>query len=170
MASALVIALVKYGFLALLWLFVLAAVRVVRSDLVLTATGSGPAPARTQAGHPPTAPAQPAPVEAAPVEAVRSAGQPRTLVVTQGPLAGTHLPLGAAVITLGRADDATLVLSDDYASHHHARLVPAAGEWLVEDLGSTNGTFLDQVKITRPTAVRVGQVITIGQTALELRR
>ena len=73
-------------------------------------------------------------------------------------------------ITLGRANDATLVLNDDYASSRHARIFPQDGQWIVEDLGSTNGTYLDRQKVTRPMPVPVGVPIRIGKTVLELRR
>ena len=157
MASALVVALVKYGLLALLWLFVIAAVRTVRSDLY--GTRSAPArPAVSQrAVAPPSAPG-------------RRRSLARRLVVTEGALAGTAVTLGDAPVTLGRADDSTLVLTDDYASTRHARLVPGDGAWLVEDLGSTNGTYLGAAKVVRPTPVPLGQPIRIGKTVLELRR
>ncbi len=155
MGSALVVALVKYGLLALLWLFVIAAVRTVRSDL----WGSNralrpvaPRPAARPAGKP----------------AKRTAA--RRLVVTEGALTGTTITLGEAPVTLGRADDSTLVLTDDYASSRHARLVPGEDAWLVEDLGSTNGTYLGANKVTRPTPVPLGQQIRIGKTVMELRR
>jgi hypothetical protein len=77
-------------------------------------------------------------------------------VVTEGALAGTTVKLGDAPVTLGRADDSTLVLTDDYASSRHARLVPGDGAWTVEDLGSTNGTYLGGSKVTRPMPVPVG--------------
>jgi pSer/pThr/pTyr-binding forkhead associated (FHA) protein len=97
-------------------------------------------------------------------------GHPKTLTVTAGSLSGTTLELGATAITLGRAADNTLVLDDDYASSHHARLRPYDGGWLVEDLGSTNGTFLDKAKVSAPTPVPVGVPVRIGKTALELRK
>ena len=97
-------------------------------------------------------------------------GQPKTLTVTAGSLAGTTIELAEAAITLGRAADNTLVLDDDYASGHHARLRPYDGGWLVEDLGSTNGTFLDKAKVSAPTPVPVGVPVRIGKTALELRK
>jgi len=155
MGSALVVAVVKYGLLALLWLFVIAAVRTVRADIF------GAKPNR------PTAPA-PAPRGAAPSGRKRS--QARRLVVTEGSLAGTTVTLGDAPVTLGRADDSTLVLTDDYASTRHARLVPGDGTWVLEDLGSTNGTYLGSGKVSRPTPVPLGQPIKIGKTVLELRR
>ena len=92
------------------------------------------------------------------------------LVVTEGALAGTTIGLGQDPITLGRADDSTLVLTDDYASSRHARLVPGDGAWLVEDLGSTNGTYLGDAKVVRPTPVPLARPIRIGKTVLELRR
>ena len=79
-------------------------------------------------------------------------------------------PLAEQQITIGRAADATLVLNDDYASTRHARLFPQNGEWIVEDLGSTNGTYLDRQKVTQPTPVPVGVPVRIGKTVLELRK
>ena len=154
MGSELVVALVKYGLLALLWLFVIAAVRIIRADL----WGTGRA-ARSAAA------AQPRP---AGKPAKRSAA--RRLVVTEGALAGTTISLGEAPVTLGRADDSTLVLTDDYASSRHARLIPGDDAWLVEDLGSTNGTYLDRERVTAATPVPVGTPIRIGKTVMELRR
>jgi hypothetical protein len=154
MGSALVVALVKYGLLALLWLFVIFAVRTFRRDL--WGTARPPRPAAAPAPRPTGKPAK------------RSSA--RRLVVTEGALAGTTISLGEAPVTLGRADDSTLVLTDDYASSRHARLVPEDDAWLVEDLGSTNGTYLGTTKVTRPTPVPLGQPIRIGKTVLELRR
>jgi pSer/pThr/pTyr-binding forkhead associated (FHA) protein len=99
-----------------------------------------------------------------------SRASPQQLLVTAGSLAGTSLGLSDQQITIGRADDATLVLSDDYASTRHARLFPQDGQWLVEDLGSTNGTYLDRQKVTQPTPVPIGVPIRIGKTVLELRK
>jgi pSer/pThr/pTyr-binding forkhead associated (FHA) protein len=92
------------------------------------------------------------------------------LFVTEGAVAGTSIGLSDQQITIGRANDATLVLNDDYASSRHARLFPQDGQWIVEDLGSTNGTYLDRQKVTRPTPVPPGVPIRIGKTVLELRR
>jgi pSer/pThr/pTyr-binding forkhead associated (FHA) protein len=97
-------------------------------------------------------------------------GAAQHLVVTQGGLAGTRLPLGAVPVTIGRADDSTLVLADDYVSTRHARLLPRDGQWLVEDLGSTNGTYLASERVVAPTPVPLGVPIRVGKTVLELRR
>jgi hypothetical protein len=165
MGSALVVAAVKYGLLALLWLFVVIAYRTVRSDL-FGAPARAPAPARAV----PVGAARPAPPTAPPAAGRSSRSLARRLVVTEGALAGTTIGLGDAPVTLGRADDSTLVLTDDYASSRHARLVPGEGAWLVEDLGSTNGTYLGAAKVAGPTPVPLGQPIRIGKTVLELRR
>ncbi|HUC24485.1 MAG TPA: FHA domain-containing protein [Streptosporangiaceae bacterium] len=162
--NALELTLVRIGFLLVLWLFVIAAVGVVRTDMF------GPASQRRRRSATREAAAaarQPEPA-AKPARPSRSA--PQQLLVTAGALAGTSLGLTDQQITIGRADDATLVLSDDYASTRHARLFPQDGQWLVEDLGSTNGTYLDRQKVTRPTPVPVGVPIRIGKTVLELRR
>jgi pSer/pThr/pTyr-binding forkhead associated (FHA) protein len=91
-------------------------------------------------------------------------------VVTQGPLAGTTIPLADQPITIGRSDSSTLVISDDYVSTNHARLVPQGNGWVLEDLGSTNGTFLGEARVSDPTPVPVGTAIKVGKTTLELRR
>ena len=152
--SEIVLQVFRFGFLLLLWLFIFAAFRVVRADLFGGRTGR-------VASVPPRAAAAPS----------RKRGQrgPKTLVVTAGPLTGTKITLGDQPILIGRADDSTLVLTDDFASSRHARLTNRGGQWYVEDLGSTNGTYLDQQRVQGPLLVGPGQPIRIGQTALELR-
>jgi pSer/pThr/pTyr-binding forkhead associated (FHA) protein len=73
-------------------------------------------------------------------------------------------------VTLGRSQDSTIVLDDDYVSSRHARFFPQDGQWLVEDMGSTNGTYLDRNKVTGPTPVKIGMPIRIGKTVVELRK
>jgi len=163
MGSALVVAAVKYGLLTLLWLFVIVAFRIVRNDL------SGSKAVRTPAAAPAVAAAPRVPAVPSGGGGRRGRSSARRLVVTEGALAGTTIRLGEDPVTLGRADDSTLVLTDDYASSRHARLVPGDGTWMVEDLGSTNGTYLGGAKVVRPTPVPVGQQIRIGKTVLELR-
>jgi hypothetical protein len=160
--NALTLTLIRVAFLAVLWLFVIAAIGVVRTDLL----GNVSARVRRGRNRPPTPP-QPA---RPPRPAKPGRGTPRFLVVTEGPLSGRSIDLTDQQITMGRANDATLVLNDDYSSSYHARLFPQDGQWLVEDLGSTNGTYLDRQKVTRAMPVPVGVPIRIGKTALELRR
>ena len=149
----LVLQLTRAGFLALLWIFVLFSLRVVRSDLYSAAglRALVPGGGRTRGGR---------------------GGRARTarqLLVTQGPLTGTRISLDSRPILIGRADDSTLVLDDDYASTRHARIAQQGDEWYVEDLGSTNGTYLDRAKVTGPTRVPLGVPVRIGKTVIELR-
>ncbi|GIJ27752.1 phosphopeptide-binding protein [Micromonospora qiuiae] len=158
----LVITVARFGFLILLWIFVFTVVGVIRRDLFAGArSGRLVAAPRTVGASTGQATARPAKVKRG-----RAAHQ---LVVTAGQLAGTRITLGEAQITIGRAEDSTLVITDDYASARHARLVPRDGQWFVEDLGSTNGTYLDRAKVTGPTPVPLGVPIRIGRTSLELR-
>src|ERR1700709_1072894 len=153
MTAEIVLQVFRFGFLLLLWLFIYAAFRVVRADLFGGRAG------RVRA----------VPPRAAAAAKTRGHRGPRTLVVTAGPLSGTKITLGEQPILIGRADDSTLVLTDDFASSRHARLTNRGGSWYVEDLGSTNGTYLDQQRVQGPLLVSPGQPIRIGQTALELR-
>jgi hypothetical protein len=165
--DALTLTLIRVAFLAVLWLFVIAAIGVVRTDLL----GSVPGRLRRARKQPPPAAPVPPPRPAKPAKAAKPGrGTPRFLVVTEGALAGMSLDLTDQQITMGRANDATLVLNDDYASTYHARIFPQDGQWFVEDLGSTNGTYLDRQKVVRQTPVPVGVPIRIGKTVLELRR
>jgi pSer/pThr/pTyr-binding forkhead associated (FHA) protein len=159
--SELTLTVIRLGFLAVLWLFVLTTVSVMRSDLF----------GRRVAPRPAARPAAPAPRATRPPKPVKGRrGEPSVLVVTQGALAGTSVRLGQAPVTLGRAQDSTIVLDDDYVSTHHARLFPQDGQWLVEDLGSTNGTYLERAKVSGPTPVKIGVPIRIGKTTVELRK
>ena len=157
--NALTLTLIRLAFLAVLWLFVIAAVGVVRTDL-FGSSRRAPRAARQPKPQPPRPPR--------PARGGRTA--PQQLLVTAGALAGTSIGLAEQQITIGRAGDATLVLNDDYASTRHARLFPQDGQWIVEDLGSTNGTYLDRQKVIQPTPVPIGVPIRIGKTVMELRR
>jgi len=159
--STLTLLLIRLAFLAILWLFVIAAVGVVRTDMFGASRSSRKARRQLKAAARPTRP---------PRSGRNNRSEPNRLLVTSGALAGTSLGLTGQQITVGRANDATLVLNDDYASSRHARLFQQDGQWIVEDLGSTNGTYIDRQKVTQPTPVPVGVPIRIGKTVLELRR
>jgi pSer/pThr/pTyr-binding forkhead associated (FHA) protein len=160
--SELTLTIIRLGFLGVLWLFVLTAVSVMRSDLF--GRRVAPRTAQRSAGPPPPrASRQPKPTKG-------RRGAPSTLVVTQGALTGTTVRLGETPVTLGRAQDSTIVLDDDYVSSRHARIYPRDGQWLVEDLGSTNGTYLERQKVNGPTPVKIGVPIRIGKTTVELRK
>ncbi len=168
--SELTLTLFRLGLLGLLWLFVFAVVGVLRTDLY----GTRVSRRHRRAGAPTRAPgrvAAPAPVK--PRRGRRSApprpAEPTSLVVTEGGLAGTTLPLGPAGVLVGRNPECALVLDDDFASGRHVRLYPRPEGWYVEDLGSTNGTFLDGQRLTAAQPVGVGSALRIGRTVLELR-
>lgn len=167
--SELTLTVMRLGFLAVLWLFVIVAVQVIRSDLFGTRVtqrgssrrgGGGVGGAPQQAGR-----------QAAPPQQRQRRGAPTKLVVSEGILTGTTVALAGQTITLGRAHDSTIVLDDDYASSRHARIYPDRdGQWIVEDLGSTNGTYLDRTRLTTPTPIPPGAPIRIGKTVIELRK
>jgi pSer/pThr/pTyr-binding forkhead associated (FHA) protein len=157
--SALALQLIRFGFLALLWLFVLAAMRVIRSDLRTSGQpriAVPPPPRRRGKGSAASVP------RTAP-------GAPSHLLVTEGGLTGTRIRLTGAPVLIGRANDSTLVLEDDYASTRHARISLQNGLWMVEDLGSTNGTYVGSRKVDGPIPLEIGVPVRIGKTVLELR-
>lgn len=126
-------------------------------------------------------PAAPAPMSAPPaVQSLPSPPTPTgapyvtqgpatTLVITSGGKAGLEIPLGSEPLTIGRASDAGLQIRDDYTSTHHARLLLWGSDWVVQDLDSTNGTFVDGQRIDSPTQVPIGVPVKVGATTFELR-
>ncbi|MEU9980439.1 FHA domain-containing protein [Streptomyces sp. NPDC050856] len=168
--SELTLTVMRLGFLAVLWLFVIVAVQVIRSDLFgtrVTQRGSRREAARPQQSARQT----PTPPQQRQQSGRQRRGAPTKLVVSEGTLTGTTVALQGQTITLGRAHDSTIVLDDDYASSRHARIYPDRdGQWIVEDLGSTNGTYLDRTRLTTPTPIPLGAPIRIGKTVIELRK
>jgi hypothetical protein len=192
--SELTLTLLRLGLLALLWIFIFSIVGVLRTDLYGTtvsrrtqrkaqrrqeqqaaATAARGGAAATARGGAPTGPTGAASAgPATPVPAPRrgrgrKGGAPTSLVVTEGPLAGTSLPLRGSGLLIGRNPECALILDDDYASGRHCRIYPGNDGWLVEDLGSTNGTFLGRDRLTAPQPVTIGSTLRIGKTVLELR-
>ncbi|MDM7830181.1 FHA domain-containing protein FhaB/FipA [Cellulomonas edaphi] len=157
--SELTITLLRLGYLALLWIFVLSAIAVLRRDLYGTRIVERRAARKRVV--PEAAPQQDAP---------RPKQQALRLVVTEGPLTGTIVPLGSSSVLIGRAPGCTLVLDDDYSSSRHARIFPQSGSWFVEDLGSTNGTFLGDQRVESPTQLATGTPVRVGQSVIELQR
>ncbi|WP_025272860.1 FHA domain-containing protein FhaB/FipA [Haloglycomyces albus] len=159
MPEAIVQTVARFGFLALLWLFVFLAVRTITKDLLVQrrAAPAGGAPGMAPGSEQPQRRGSKRPAVA------------QWLVVTTGALTGQRFPLTGQPISIGRAKDSTIVINDDFASSHHARIVPREGQWMVEDLGSTNGTYLGREKVSRPTPVPIGVPIRIGRSSFELR-
>ena len=183
--------MLRIGFLLLLWMFIFGIVYALRSDLfgqrvrkmkadaaaapalpaAFPASASPVAAAAAEAFTAPVARASPA-AQAVPEEQVGMATSQNTtrLVITSGPKAGTEFPLGADTITIGRSSDSSLVIRDDYTSTHHARLMLWHDEWMLQDLDSTNGTFLAGSRVTVPTKIPLNATVKIGATSFELRR
>jgi hypothetical protein len=171
--SQISITLLRLGFLILLWALVLSAIGVLRSDLYGTrVTSRGKGMARRGRG------ASRADKMASPSRSstgVRTGGMKASesttahLAVTAGPLKGTTIPLGSAPVLIGRAATCTVVIEDDYCSSRHCRVYPDNGQWMIEDLGSTNGTFLDNQRVDDAVPFRKGDRLSLGATAIELR-
>lgn len=154
--SELTLTVIKLGFLAVLWLLVLSVTSAMRADLFGVRPPKPPKPSR---------------------EATRQARQPRNgkglpsrVVVIEGPDTGRTVLLQGAPVTFGRGDDCTLPLADEYISTQHARLRFHEGQWYVEDLGSTNGTYVGNDRLTRSTPVNVRSRFRLGKTVVELRK
>jgi hypothetical protein len=154
--SELTLFLIRVAYLAILWIFVLSAISVIRSDMFGARV---PEAARGVGGK---APKQKAPP--------KRRGSPTQVVVTQGSNTGTTASLAQAPILIGRGNDAAIKLDDDYVSTRHARIAASGDQWFVEDLGSTNGTYIGSVRITQPTTLTLGTQVRIGKTILELRK
>jgi len=183
--SELTLLILRVAFLAVLWAFVFAVVYALRSDLFgtrvrrLDAQPASGAPQMTAPAAPlpasappavqsfPTGPPTPAGGISKPMATTRTASR---LVITSGAKAGQELPLGNEPLTIGRSGESGLQIRDDYTSTHHARLLLWGDDWVVQDLDSTNGTFLDGKRITVPTQVPVNTPVRVGSTTFELRR
>jgi FHA domain-containing protein len=158
--SELTLFLIKAGYLAILWIFVLSAISVIRSDMFGARV---PEAARTGGGgRAPKAPKQPKPSKR------RSA--PTHAIVTAGSNVGERAELSQTPILIGRGSDAAIRLDDDYVSTRHARIAASGDQWFVEDLGSTNGTYVGTVRISQPTTISLGTQVRVGKTIIELRK
>ncbi|MDO4242765.1 MAG: FHA domain-containing protein [Actinomyces sp.] len=152
--SQLAFTLARLGFLVLLWVFVLFVVRALRTDMADTSAPSSPRRRSTR--------------DPGSSSSGRRRGATR-LVITEGPLAGSMVPLTPTSLMIGRDQNCTLVLNDSYASSRHARVFPKDGTWWLEDLESTNGTILAGRPVHGAVELPIGVPVKIGQTTLELR-
>jgi len=162
----------RIGFLVILWAFVFAIVYALRSDLFGQRVRRMPAaasPPNTQP-RPSVAPAAPRPASPTPSRASSSSIDATRLVIVGGAKEGLEIDLPAEQLTIGRSSESGLVIRDDYTSTHHARLLKWADGWVIQDLDSTNGTFLDGTRVIVPTHVPVNTPVKIGTSSFELRR
>lgn len=169
--SELVLLLLRIGFLVLMWFFVFGVVYSLRADLF--GVRARKLPAEATAGAPASAAA--APPAAKPASARASTGPAtvataKRLVITSGPKAGLELALSADSLTIGRSSESALVIRDDYTSSHHARLMLRGDAWAIQDLDSTNGTFVAGQRVgSSPVTLSLGTPIKVGATTFELR-
>ncbi|MDN3445265.1 FHA domain-containing protein [Microbacterium sp. APC 3901] len=171
--SELVLLLLRIGFLLILWFFVFGVVYSLRADLFgmkvrkLPAEAAAAMPAPTQA--PASAPAS-RPASSKPSTGPATVATAKRLVITSGPKAGLELPLGTETLTIGRSSESALVIRDDYTSSHHARLLLRGDSWAIQDLDSTNGTYVAGQRVTGgPVGLALGTPIKVGATTFELR-
>ena len=164
--SELTLTLIRFAYLAILWIFVLAAISVVRSDMFGARVDPTPrADRRAQRQAEKQA-------SRARTKQPRKPGRsaPTHVLIVDGANAGETVSLDEAPILIGRGADAAIRLDDDYVSTRHARIASSGDQWFVEDLGSTNGTYIGSHRLTQPTSLQVGSTVRIGKTTLELRK
>lgn len=146
-----VLTVLKILLLLLLYFFLYRAVRSITADLY--------AGGRERRRREPKAP-----------RARRGRGQPGRVVVLspEGKKVGAYRLEGA--LQIGRDASCEIRPPDTYISQVHARLAPRGEGWVVEDMGSTNGTYLNQRKVQVPTRISPGDRIRLGKTVLEVRK
>jgi len=160
--SELALLLVRIGFVAVLWIFIFSLLSVIRADIygrrvirsvqqTATPVPAGSTPELTQA------------------EAEVEAGGPSHLYVVTGVSAGSKIPLDKRELFIGRAPSCELIVTDEFASSQHAKVVHIGGDWVIQDLDSTNGTYVDGVRIQTPEVLRMNIPVRVGKTTFELR-
>jgi pSer/pThr/pTyr-binding forkhead associated (FHA) protein len=158
--SELTLVLIRFAYLAILWIFVLSCISVIRSDMFgarVARQPVGEARAERRARKRQKAPKP-------------RKGAPTHVVILEGDNKGETVSLDDAPLLIGRGSDAAIRLDDDYVSTRHARIASSGEQWFVEDLGSTNGTYVGTTRITQPTALQLGTQVRIGKTIMELRK
>ena len=168
--SDLALFLVRTGFLVVLWIFVFSIISVIRADLfgqkVVNRVAEANAPVVVSAPVLPSAPL----LTPANLNPAGNFDQVATrIVITDGSLTGKELRLDRREFTIGRAENSDLVIRDEFASTHHAKLVLMNNDWLIQDLNSTNGTYVNGKRVGTPVTVKVNIPIQVGSTIFELR-
>lgn len=167
-----ILTLLKYVVLAILYLFFLRVLRAVWVELrepKAAPLGGGAMPGPMPSGAGP-ADSTVANVAGGPPPNWRAPVGPAGRLVVTAPAEqrGQMFALGEE-ITVGRAPGCGIALADDtFVSQLHARVFRRGGDVWVEDLGSTNGTFINDRKVAAPTPLRRGDALKVGKTAMEL--
>lgn len=161
--SEFLVSVLRIAYLALLWVFILFVANVIRTDIVgrrvPRTVGSAPLGGATSEG--PGASDTPRSRLGR-----RRTPQPQALEIISGQRAGTTIPLDGRIV-VGRGGDSTVPIDDDYASTQHAAFSQGVdGVWFVEDLLSTNGTYVNGQHIEEPTRLEVGDEVRIGRTVM----
>ncbi|MCB8980840.1 MAG: FHA domain-containing protein [Ardenticatenaceae bacterium] len=86
------------------------------------------------------------------------------LVIEQGPEPGQTFTLSSAPQTIGRSANNAIVINDAEISRRHAQLTPQGSSYVIEDLGSTNGTFVNGIRLNRPATLKHGDSVEFGDT------
>lgn len=159
--SELTLMLIRFAYLAILWIFVLSAISVIRSDMFGARIDQTPRAERRQ---------QKRAARNRPKPAKRPRGAPTHVAIVEGANSGENISLDDAPLLIGRGSDAAIRLDDDYVSTRHARIAASGDQWFIEDLGSTNGTYLGSQRLTQPATLQLGSQVRIGKTTLELRK
>ncbi len=160
--SELTLVLIRFAYLAILWIFVLSCISVIRSDMF------GARVARDTASRGQSRQERRARSKSKPAKPRR--GVPSQVVIVEGDNKGEVISLDEAPLLIGRGNDAAIRLDDDYVSTRHARIASSGDQWFVEDLGSTNGTYIGSSRISQATTIQLGTQVRIGKTILELRK
>ena len=144
----------KIAFLAILWLFIIVLAAVINSDMI------GRSQKKAKTSEPEQEPEQKPPK--------KNKKEPWVLAIDSGIHAGDRLQL-VPEVHIGRSDACELVLDDDYVSSMHAVLTHRSdGTWVLKDMGSTNGTFVNSERIQDPTTVGVEDIIRVGEVQMRL--
>lgn len=141
----LVITILRFGFLALLWIAIIRMFLILRADLTGEKKYGVIKPKRVQV-------------------------EPRELVVVEGPAAGAKVSIEKRPITIGRASICDLTLDDDFISSRHLRVSMQSNGYVVEDLGSTNGTWVEGERLSEPVLIKPGVRIKMGRNTLTIRK
>lgn len=153
----------RFGFLFILWWLVFRIVIAMRKDTNISnsiitksrisqVTTTGPHNVTVKSRH------------------MRATEKPSfCITIITGGRAGDKLVVDSDLVLIGRASDCDLIIDDEYSSNYHARLSRNGDQWFLEDLGSTNGTFIENSRVHSSTTVQTRDPIRIGKTIFTLQ-